>query len=55
MFAIGVRCLNSIVPGPPLQLQVLVASTTQIKVGWQPPAESHGGIRAYHVYLSLYQ
>ena len=39
------------VPGPPFQLEVLVLSCTQIKVGWQPPADPRGVLRSYYVYL----
>ena len=40
-----------VVPGPPIHLQVVAASSRQLKLSWQPPEEPRGVLRGYHVYL----
>jgi len=39
------------VPGPPQNVRVLGATITQIKIGWDPPADINGLLKGYYVYL----
>lgn len=46
---IRVQTLES-TPTAPLNLKVIVATTTQIKLSWEPPETPNGNLRAYFVY-----
>ncbi|KAL4219247.1 hypothetical protein ACF0H5_021829 [Mactra antiquata] len=39
------------VPGPPQSVRVLGATITQLKIGWDPPAESNGVLKGYYVFI----
>ncbi|XP_013414225.1 uncharacterized protein LOC106176403 isoform X2 [Lingula anatina] len=39
------------VPTPPQNFRILGSTTTQIKVGWEPPESANGHLKGYHVYL----
>lgn len=43
------------VPGPPVKLQVLGCTISQLKIGWEPPAQCNGIIKGYYVYLGKYE
>ncbi|WAR31136.1 DSCL-like protein [Mya arenaria] len=39
------------VPGPPQSVRILGTTITQLKVGWDPPAEINGALKGYYVFL----
>lgn len=39
------------VPGPPQSVRVLGATITQLKVGWDPPAEINGTLKGYYIFV----
>lgn len=45
------RTLES-TPGPPINLKLLASTTSQIKIGWEPPANPNGILTSYHVYCN---
>ena len=42
------------VPGPPQNVRILGNTTTQLKVGWDPPGETNGQLKGYYVYNGTY-
>ncbi len=40
-----------IAPGPPANLHVMTATTSQVRLLWQCPDEPNGIIKGYYVYL----
>ena len=38
------------IPGPPENVRVIGATTTQLKIGWDPPHRSNGILKGYYVY-----
>lgn len=43
--------LDEDVPGEPSNVKVVAATTSQLKIGWDPPEEFCGIIKSYYVYL----
>lgn len=39
------------VPGPPQGVRILGATITQLKVGWDPPAEINGALKGYYIFV----
>ena len=37
-------------PEAPVNARILAATTTQLKVGWDPPLNSNGVLKGYYVY-----
>ena len=38
------------IPGPPENVRVIGATTTQLKIGWDAPHRSNGVLKGYYVY-----
>ena len=47
----GLGFVLSAVPSPVCNLRILGVTTTQLKVGWDPPEENNGVLRGYTVYV----
>ncbi|XP_053381266.1 uncharacterized protein LOC123564877 isoform X2 [Mercenaria mercenaria] len=39
------------VPGPPQSVRILGATITQLKIGWDPPAEINGTLKGYYIFV----
>ena len=40
-------------PGPPESVRVIGATTTQLKIAWDPPLRCNGALKGYYVYNGL--
>ena len=47
---IHLNCYYLSAPTEPQELRVIGCTTTQLKVGWEPPEFANGHIKGYYVY-----
>jgi hypothetical protein len=46
----GLLLHSFVAPGAPQNLRILGSTTSQLKVGWEPPEDPNGVLKGYYVY-----